>query len=154
MFIFVSEMSLLTNFLKRMKMKKILVIMLAMLTMCFSFSSCSSDDDDKFDYPMETLCGTWNLTDVQLSSGKWVDVTGWQYSEYRASITFYSDGTYYGKGALGNGRGTYKSSGNTIVTYVGGEEYIRYTIKSVNNNEMEGTMYDDSGSINFKAKKQ
>lgn len=134
-------------------MKKILVMMLAMLTMCFAFSSCSSDDD-KFDYSMETLYGTWDLTDVQLSSGNWIDLTGWQYSEYRASITFNPDGTYYGRGSFGNGSGTYKASGSTIITYVGGKEYLRYTIKSANDNRMEGTMYDNSSSMNFKAKKR
>ncbi len=134
-------------------MKKISVLMLAMLTMCFTFSSCS-DDDDKFDYPMETLYGTWDLTDVQLSSGEWIDLTRWQYSEYRASIRFNPDNTYYGSGYFGNGRGTYKASGNTIITYVDGEEYLRYTIKSVNGDRLEGTMYDGSSSINFKAEKQ
>lgn len=137
-------------------MKKHLVMMLTLLTMCFAYSSCSSDDDDeKFNYPMETLYGTWDLTDVQLSTGEWIDLTNWLYSQYRASITFKSDGSYIGNGSFGNGTGRYKAVGNTIITYVDGKEYLRYVVKSVNGNKMEGTIFDSSSSsMPFKATKR
>ena len=42
----------------------------------------------------------------------------------RTYATFNSDGTYNGRGYFGNGSGTYKISGNTIICYIEGEEYL------------------------------
>lgn len=70
------------------------------------------------------------------------------------SISFKSDGTFYGKGYLGNGSGTYKATGNTIVTYLDGEEYIRYTVKSLSGDDAELTMSMDGESLDIKAEKR
>lgn len=128
-------------------MKKILFL-LAMLPM-FVFSACSDDDD--FDYPMETLYGTWDVTDVKVE-GKWYDVTTYPYTRFGMSISFKSDGSFYGRGYLGNGSGTYKASGNTIVTYLDGEEYIRYTVKSLSGDNAELTMSMDGESLVLRLK--
>ena len=130
-------------------MKKILFL-LAMLPM-FIFSACSDDDD--FDYPMETLYGTWDVTDVKVE-GKWYDVTTYPYTKFGMSISFKSDGTFYGKGYLGNGSGTYKAPGPTFVTYLDGEEYIRYTVKSLSGDDAELTMSMDGESMDIKAEKR
>lgn len=142
-----------------MKKKTILSMLLAVMTVGLSavFTSCSSDDDEnKFDYPMETVYGTWETTAVKQKNGDWLDLTSWVWAEYRAKATFYSDGTYTGSGALGNGSGTYTVAGNTIVTYVNGKEYTRYVVSYISSDgtEMQGTMSDKTSSIEFKAKKK
>lgn len=124
-------------------MKKILFL-LAMLPM-FVFTSCSKDDDPKFDYPMETLYGTWEGTGINVD-GKWIDPTDWLYTKFAFSIKFNSDGTYSGKGYFGNGSGTYKAEGNMIYTYISGKEYARYTVKSLSNNKAELIMSVEGSS--------
>ena len=109
-------------------MKKILFL-LAMLPMLV-FTACSDDDEAVFNYPMETLYGTWEGIAIDLKEGK-IDLTNWYYSKYRFSATLNPNGTYSGSGYFGNGKGTYKATGNTIYTYVGGEEYLRYEIVSI-----------------------
>ena len=125
-------------------MKKILCMMLLCATM-IGFSSCSKDDDAGFDYPMDTLYGTWEGTGIYYN-GSWIDPTSsWIYSDLQFSITFYSNGKYYGEGFFGTGGGTYKASGNTITTYVDGKKYLTYKIKSLTSIKAEITMYDDTG---------
>lgn len=120
-------------------MKKLLSMMLLFTAMCLTFSACSKDDDEKFDYPMETLYGNWKGTGIYIN-GSWIDVTSWLYYEYAFSIKFNSDGTYSGKGYFGNGSGTYKAVGNMIYTYVDGEEYAVYKVKSLTGNKAELSM--------------
>ena len=134
--------------------KTILSMLLAVMTVGLSavFTSCSSDDDEnKFDYPMSTLYGTWETTEVN-----GLDVTSFLFYEYRAEITFYENGKYYGRGYFGTGNGTYTAAGKTITTYVNGEKYLTYTISKLSEDgkSMEGRMYDDSGSISFNARKK
>ncbi len=117
------------------------------------FMSCDKDDDDDFDYPMESLYGTWNVTDVK-AGGRWYDVTTYPYTKFGMSISFKSNGSFYGKGYFGNGSGTYKATGNTIITYLGDEEYIRYTVKSLSGNNAELTMSMGGESMDIKAEKQ
>lgn len=133
---------------------KILSLML-ILASCMCLSSCSDDDEPKFNYSLEMLHGTWEATDVFIN-GKWVDITNsYLYSELQMSITFYEDGNYYGKGFFGNGRGTYKAVGNTITTYVDGEIYFTYVIKNLTNTTAELGMYDRHGeSLQIKATKK
>lgn len=100
-------------------------------------SSCVKND--KFDYPMKTLHGIWDSTEILTDNG-WLDITSDIYAKFQFSIRFNSDGTYYGSGAFGNGSGTYKAIGNTIITYIDGEEYARYIIKSLTDNKAELTM--------------
>ena len=102
----------------------------------FVFSSCSKDDREDFGYPIETLYGTWEGTDMKVKD-TWIDLTNPLYSKFSFSITFYSDETYYGKGYFGTGKGTYKARENMIYTYVYGEEYYVYKIKSLNGNKAE-----------------
>ena len=99
-------------------------------------SSCSKEESEKFDYPMELLYGTWEGTSIKVED-KWIDLTNIFYSKFGFSITFYSDGTYTGKGYFGNGNGTYKAKGKMIYTYVDGEEYYVYKINSINGNTAE-----------------
>lgn len=72
-------------------MKKILFL-LAMLPMLV-FTACSDDDEDVFNYPMETLYGTWEGIEIDLKEGK-IDLTNWYYSKYRFSATFNPNGTH------------------------------------------------------------
>ena len=132
-------------------MKKSVLLMFAVLAMVLS--GCSSDDDDNFNYPMSSLHGTWKGTSVKVK-GNWVDITKFPYTEFGFSISFYQDGTYYGKGYFGDGDGTYKTKKNIIYTYIDGEEYARYDIKSLSGNKAELTMTMDGESMDVKVEKK
>lgn len=121
--------------------------------MFLMFSGCSSDGDD-FDYPMDTLYGSWEGVSINLNEG-WVNITEYPYTRFAFSIRFNSDGTYSGRGYFGNGSGTYTAKGKTIITYVNGKEYLRYEVKSLSNNIAELSMtVDGSGeNLEIKAKK-
>lgn len=119
-----------------MKTKILLILVLLCTTI---FSSCKKDEESTFDYPLETLYGIWDGAEI-LSDDGWVDITKYPYTKFKFSIRFNSDNTYYGSGYFGNGSGTYKAIGKTITTYIDGEEYARYTIKSLTNNQCEATM--------------
>ena len=69
-----------------------------------------------------------------------------------ASLTFEDDSTYTGKGEFGNGKGTYKLVEDTLFTYVKGKEYMRYVIKSLDDNmaELETKYYGEKMSIKVK----
>jgi len=111
------------------------LVTLMMVTILFvGISSCSKDDDDNgFNYPKESLYGTWRMSEVKMSeSGSYVD---WPMKATTA--TFNSDGTYSGSGYFGNGNGTYTAIGNTITTYVNGSVYIVYTVLSLNGSTAE-----------------
>lgn len=131
-------------------MKKILFFM-ALLPMLI-LSSCSNDDDD-FDYPMDAIYGTWDVTDIKVE-GKWYDITTYPYTKYAMSISFKSDGSYYGKGYFGNGSGTYTAKGKTIITYINGKEFAVYTVKSLSDKNAELTMTIDGEVIDIKAVKK
>lgn len=126
------------------------IIAIAVITM---FTSCS-DDDDKLVIKGSDVYGTWNVTDVQGSDGKWVDVTLPQYKDLRAYAHFYPSGSYYGGGALCYGSGTWTLTDNIIKTYYEGSLYITYTVKSLKGDYMTGTMSDSKTSLNFKAKRE
>lgn len=130
-------------------MKKILFFM-ALLPMLI-LSSCSNDDD--FDYPMDAIYGTWDVTDIKVE-GKWYDITTYPYTKYAMSISFKSDGSYYGKGYFGNGSGTYTAKGKTIITYIDGKEFAVYTVKSLSDKNAELTMTIDDEVIDIKAVKK
>lgn len=135
-------------------MKKFFSMMLLFTAMFLTFSACSNDEDD-FDYPMDTLYGTWEGIAMN-HEGNWVDITEYPYTKLAFTIKFNSDGTYTGKGYFGNGSGTYTAKGKTIITYVNGKEYLRYDIKSLTNNVAELSMtVDGSGeSIIVKVRKK
>lgn len=123
-------------------MKKLFRIMLLCATVIFAFSSCSKDET--FDYPMNDLYGKWEGTGIYYK-GEWIDLSNWMYQELSFAITFKKDGTYYGEGFFGTGYGTYKAVGKNITTYVDGEKYFTYYVKSLSNDKAEITMYDNSG---------
>lgn len=118
-------------------------ILLTLVLLCTIFSSCDKEEKEKnsFDYPMETLYGIWDGTEIYLEkTSQWVDITKYPYTEFGFSIRFKSDKTYTGSGYFGNGSGTYEAIGKTVITYVNGKEYARYTVKSLTNNRAELTM--------------
>ncbi len=117
------------------------------------FSSCSKDDKDDFNYPIDELYGTWDVTNINVD-GKWYDITQYPYTKFAMSITFYQNGKYYGSGYLGNGSGTYEAKGNTITTYINNEVYATYTVNSLNSSVAELTMKMGGESLQMKAKKR
>lgn len=124
-------------------MKKLFGLMFLSVMSVFLFSSCS-EDDDTFDYPMESIYGKWKGTEVYYNE-EWLDLSDWVYQELSFTITFYDDGTYYGEGFFGTGYGTYEAIGKNITTYVDGKKYLTYYVKSLSNDKAEITMYDNSG---------
>lgn len=127
------------------------MFLLAMLSLCVT--SCSKDDENDFDYPMEQLYGKWKATELKVD-GDWYDVTRYPYTRFGMNITFYEDGTFYGSGYLGNGSGTYKVSGKTITTYVSGKEYAIYTVNSLSGSKADLTLRMGSETLQMKVEKQ
>ena len=125
---------------------------LVVAILCVGFVSCSSDDDDDFNYPMETLYGTWRMSEVKTSeNGSYIS---WPMTP--TSATFSSNGTYSGSGYFGNGTGTYVAKGNTITTYVEGEVYLVYTVLSLTGTtaELKMTMPGSDESLWVKCVKR
>lgn len=127
-------------------------ILLILVLLCTAFSSCKKDDKETFDYPIETLYGTWEATHIKTEDGEWVSL--YWLPKYKLSIKFNSDGTYYGSGTFGNGGGTYKTTGKNITTYIDGEMIAKYTIHSLIGTEMEATMTMNGEDLHLKAKKK
>ena len=63
-------------------------------------------------------------------------------------------GSYYGRGALGNGGGTYTISGKTIKTYVDGELYGTYVVKTLSGNHAELSLSMDDSTMEIRATKR
>lgn len=116
-------------------MKKYYLNLLALMVvtiLSLHLSSCGNDDDD-FDYPKESLYGTWKMSEVKMSeTGSYIT-----WSLKPTTATFKSDGTYYGNGYFGNGTGTYSAKGNTITTFVNGEVNLVYTVLSLSGSTAE-----------------
>lgn len=133
-------------------MKKVFSLMLLLATM-FTFTACSSDDDESDSFITDNIIGTWEGT-AAFVDGKWIDITEWPYSSRLGfSATFYNDGTYYGRGAFGTGSGTYKIKGKTIETYVSGKLYLKYNVKSMTSNTAELSIVEGSNSLDVKVRK-
>ncbi len=108
-------------------MKKQLNWMLFLLVSLFALpiQSCKSDKNDE---PAKNdIIGTWKLIEVSTNAG--VTFTSWPFMTTTA--TFNDNGTYSGEGYFGNGSGTWKQSGNMIITYVDGTEFYRYEVKEL-----------------------
>lgn len=134
-------------------LKTYFAVILAVIAMTVSFTSCSDDDDN---LATELVGNKWVLNKVEYN-GKWVDVTKPPYSNKFPTtyITFKKDGTYYGAGSFGNGKGTYKIDGNKILTYVGGRLYFTYIVKSVKNGVADINMVESNGdSLHIICKKK
>lgn len=134
-------------------MKKLLSLIAVLTLILATFTACSKDDYNDDSSIKENIIGTWEGTAI-LIDGKWIDITKYPYSS-RVSIsaTFYKDGTYYGRGSLGTGSGTYKVNGKTIETYVGGKLYLKYKVKEMTSTTAELTIIEGSSSIDVKVKK-
>ena len=96
--------------------------------------SCTKDNE--FNYPMETLYGTWVGTEIG-TDGFWLDLDDIANSKFRFSVTFHDDGTYYGRGYFGTGSGTYRAEGDMIYTYVNDKPYYNYRVISLNGDRAE-----------------
>lgn len=121
--------------------------MLLLATM-LTFTACS--DDDKDEPTLNDIVGTWKLSEVSFNNGE--SFMSWPFTTTTAS--FRSDGTYYGRGYFGTGSGTWKQKGNTIITYVDGDEYIRYEVKELTSSTCTLVMSDKSDSVWIKCIKQ
>ena len=125
-----------------------------LFAMVLSFSSCSKDEDESNSEIKENIIGTWEGT-AALIDGTWIDITQYPYSSRLGfSATFYNDGTYYGKGAFGTGSGTYKIRGNTIETYVGGELYLKYNVKTMTSTTAELTIIEGTSTLDVRVRKK
>ena len=122
--------------------------MLLLATMMVFLPSCSKDDDEPEDIKTQMI-GTWDAASVEFSHPDWVDITN--YPSMALSLTFNKDGSYSGRGALGNGSGTYTVSGRTIKTYVGGELYGTYYVNSISGNKAELKLTMGSTSMEIRA---
>ena len=125
--------------------------MLLLATMMVFLPSCSKNDDEPEDIKTQMI-GTWDATSVKFSDSDWVDISN--YPSMALTITFNKDGSYSGRGALGNGSGTYTVSGRTIKTYVGGELYGTYYVNSVSGNKAELKLTMGSMSMDIRSTKR
>lgn len=126
--------------------------MLLLATIVAILPSCSEDKDEP-DNIKSQIIGTWDATAVKFEGDKnWTDITS--LPSMSLSITFNKDGSYYGRGALGNGSGTYKVSGKTITTYIDGEVYGTYYVRSLTGNSAELTLSMGKSSMDIRAVKR
>lgn len=132
-------------------MKKVFSLMLLLATLMVFLPACSDDKDEPDDIKSQII-GTWDATAVKASGHDWTDIT--DYPSLALSITFNKDGSYYGRGALGNGGGTYTISGKTIKTYIDGELYGTYYVKSLSGKNAELSLTMGSSSMEIRAMKR
>lgn len=125
--------------------------MLLFATILVFLPACSDDKDEPEDIKSQII-GTWDATSVKFSDTDWVDITN--YPSMALSITFNQDGSYYGRGALGNGGGTYTVSGKTIKTYIDDELYGTYYVKSLTDKNAELSLTMGSSSMEIRAVKR
>lgn len=114
--------------------------------------SCSDDKDDPDQDLKSQMIGTWDATEVKFSDSEWINISN--RPSLSMSITFRKDGSYYGSGALGDGGGTYKVSGRTIKTYIDGELYGTYYVKSLSGKNAELSLTIGSSSMKIRAVKR
>lgn len=125
--------------------------MLLLATLMVFLPACSDDKDEPDDIKSKII-GTWDATSVKFDDTDWVDITN--YPSVALSITFKKDGSYSGSGALGNGDGTYTVSGKTITTYIDGELYGTYYVRSLSDNNAELTLTIGTSSMDIRAAKR
>lgn len=128
-------------------MKKFFYLML-LCVVTIGLVSCEKDDEV---FSENQIVGTWATTQGFVS-GEWLDIP--TYSDMYATMTFYEDGDYYGDSELfGSGWGTYTLSGKTLKTYLNGELFYVYTIKSLTDTFAEVTMAYQNSNIGLRLKK-
>lgn len=133
-------------------MKKVFTLVLMFVAM-IGFTAC--EKEEPFNYDKALVYGTWDATKIDFGDG-WIDLTQ-PWIDWELSLTLYEGGKFCGRGELGNGCGTYTMKGKTIQTYIDGQEYLRYDIERLSNNntEAEFILYDRSGdSAKLIAKKR
>lgn len=133
-------------------MKKVFSLMLLLATLVIALPSCSDDKDEPDSEIKENIIGTWDAIAVKSADSDWIDITN--RPSLALSITFNSDGSYYGRGALGNGGGTYTISGKTIKTYVDGELYCTYIVRTLTGRHAELSLSMDGSTIEIRAAKR
>ena len=126
-------------------MKRVFSLMLLLATIMFALPSCSGDDDEPNSGIKDNIIGTWKAKEVAVD-GSWIDVTKYPYTKFGMQATFYENGTYYGSGYFGSGSGTYKIKGQTIETYVDGELYFKYKVKTITSSTAEVIMSEPGSS--------
>lgn len=88
-------------------MKNSLFTFIALVGLVITLGGCSKDKKKNgFDYPIETLYGTWRVTHVEQKDGTMFDVTTPIAEKVfkPTYATFNADGTYSGHGAFGTAR--------------------------------------------------
>ena len=133
-------------------MKKLFSLMLLLATFTLILPSCKDDKDEPDSDIKKEMIGTWDATAIKTSGGDWVNISN--RPSLALSITFKADNTFSGRGALGNGSGTYTVSGKTIKTYVEGELYATYYVKEVSGDYSELTITMGDSSMDIKATKR
>lgn len=128
-------------------------ILLMVLLSALAFTGCKKEETSKFNYDLNMLYGTWDINEIY-SKGEWIDITKPGFENLAASATFNSNGSYQGKGALGNGSGTYDAKENTIICSVDGKEYARYDVISLTNQTCELNMIMGGDSMKIRCKKK
>lgn len=120
-------------------MKKVLFF-LSFLCATALFLGCSNDEDE---ISKKDLLGTWVVQSVETEKGDKLDLThSYVIREYgKTYATFYGDGSYKGGGFFGNGKGTYKTKGKTVITYIEGTEYFSYDIQEMTSTKSTLKMY-------------
>jgi hypothetical protein len=126
-------------------MKYKVFLLAACIATFFGFSSCGDNESKWKDFAK----GTWKLTELKLD-GRWENVE----NKVDASITFLDDNTYRGKGAFGNGEGTYKLEGDTLFTYVAGKEYMHYVIKYADDESANLELWFKGEKLDIHAKRE
>jgi hypothetical protein len=128
-------------------MKKFFYLML-LCVVTIGLVSCEKDDEV---FSENQIVGTWATTQGFVG-GEWLDIP--TNSDMYATMTFYEDGDYYGDSELfGSGWGTYTLSGKTLKTYLNGELFYVYTIKSLTDTFAEVTMAYQNSNIGLRLKK-
>ncbi len=108
---------------------------------CVLFSNCTKGERKEFDYPIETLFGTWDGVAIKVDScGEWLDMGDCSSAVLEFGIEFYEDESYYGFSSYGNSSGTYTAEGQRITTYVDGDEFLHYDIVSFSGDRAEVVM--------------
>lgn len=101
------------------------IVFVLVCIFALAIQSCKSDKDNE---PTKNdIIGTWKLTEVSTNDGS--TFSSWPF--VTTTATFNDNGTYSGKGYFGDGSGTWKQSGKTILTYIDGDEFYRYEIKEL-----------------------
>ena len=107
-------------------MKNLLFTFIALVGLVITLGGCSKDKKKNgFDYPIETLYGTWRVTHVEQKDGTMFDVTTPIAEKVfkPTYATFNADGTYSGRGAFGTGNGTYKDKERLLLVMLTGKNF-------------------------------